>query len=238
MGGCGRRGRGGGGAIAHNWIKLHPSCLGTHAAIDAAAEARDGGYRPDGSPLVVTVHPVARQAAHLDDVQDGLAAKFSIPYCVSHTLAHGPPGVHDFAALDEETRERSARVSVTVDESVPEWGAVLSAGGGELARIPCPRARRSGRPRRRTWRPSCLTWPETVSTVSSTTSGRPRPVSWTRSGCALPQGPGLKESGSARAGADRRLRRGDQGHAVRLLGLQVGLDRVEDAVPEKVDLRR
>ena len=139
MGGCGRRGRGGGGAIAHNWIKLHPSCLGTHAAIDAAAEARDGGYRPDGSPLVVTVHPVARQAAHLDDVQDGLAAKFSIPYCVSHTLAHGPPGVHDFAALDEETRERSARVSVTVDESVPEWGAVLSAGGGELARIPCPR---------------------------------------------------------------------------------------------------
>ena len=85
------------------------------------------------------MHPVVRQAAHLDDVNDGLAAKFSIPYCVSHTLGHGPPRVGDFATLDAETRERSARVSVVVDESVPEWGAVLSAGGRELARVPCPR---------------------------------------------------------------------------------------------------
>jgi 2-methylcitrate dehydratase PrpD len=126
-------------AIAHNWVKLHPSCLGTHAPIDAATEARDGGYRPDGAPIEVAVHPVARQAAHLDEVSDGLAAKFSIPYCVAHALVHGPPRVGDFAALDPETLERSAGVSVVVDESVPEWGAVLSAGGRELARIPCPR---------------------------------------------------------------------------------------------------
>jgi len=126
-------------AIAHNWIKLHPSCLGTHAAIDAAAEARDAGHRRDSAPIVVAVHPVARQAAHLDQVDDGLAAKFSIPYCVAHTLGHGPPGIHDFAALDAETRELSTGVSVVVDESVPEWGAMLSAGGRELSRIPCPR---------------------------------------------------------------------------------------------------
>jgi 2-methylcitrate dehydratase PrpD len=126
-------------AIDHNWIKLHPSCLGTHAPIDAAAHARDTGYRPDGSPIVVTVHPVARQAAHLDQVEDGLAAKFSIPYCVAHTLVHGPPRVHDFAALDAQTRDRAAGVSVAVDASLPEWGAVLSAGSRELARIPCPR---------------------------------------------------------------------------------------------------
>jgi 2-methylcitrate dehydratase PrpD len=126
-------------AIEHNWIKLHPSCLGTHAPIDAAAHAREGGYRSDGTPLVVTVHPVARQAAHLDDVEDGLAAKFSIPYCVARALAHGPPRVGDFTALDPETRERAAGVRVAVDEALPEFGAVLSIGGRELARIPCPR---------------------------------------------------------------------------------------------------
>ncbi|HEX3690388.1 MAG TPA: MmgE/PrpD family protein [Solirubrobacteraceae bacterium] len=125
-------------AIEHNWIKLHPSCLGTHAPIDAAAQARAGGYRPDGAPLVVAVHPVARQAAHLDDVDDGLAAKFSIPYCVAHALIHGPPRVGDFSALDPATRERSAGVSVVLDESLPEFGAVLSAEGRELARVRCP----------------------------------------------------------------------------------------------------
>jgi 2-methylcitrate dehydratase PrpD len=125
-------------AIERNWIKLHPSCLGTHAPIEAAAQAREEGYRPDGAPIVVAVHPVARQAAHLDDVADGLAAKFSIPYCVSHALAHGPPRVHDFAALDPQTRERSSRVSVAVDASLPEFGAVLSTGDRELVRIRCP----------------------------------------------------------------------------------------------------
>ncbi len=126
-------------AIENNWIKLHPSCLGTHAAIDAAAQARDDGYRPDDAPVVVTVGLVARQAAHLDDVEDGLAAKFSIPYCVAHALHHGPPRVDDFAAVDAQTRGRAAQVSVVVDPSLPEWGAVLSSGGHDLARVPCPR---------------------------------------------------------------------------------------------------
>jgi len=126
-------------AISHNWIKLHPSCLGTHAPIDAAVLARDAGFAPDGAPIVVAVHPVARQAAHLDDVEDGLAAKFSIPYCVSHALVHGAPRVDDFSALDAQTRERSRSVSVVLDESLPDFGAVLSSGSRELAQIPCPR---------------------------------------------------------------------------------------------------
>jgi 2-methylcitrate dehydratase PrpD len=126
-------------AIDRNWIKLHPSCLGTHAPIDAAAQARDGGFALDGAPIVVAVHPVARQAAHLDDVADGLAAKFSIPYCVARTFVGGPPRVRDFSALDAETRERASLVSVAVDESLPEWGAVLSADGLELARVGSPR---------------------------------------------------------------------------------------------------
>ena len=126
-------------AITHNWIKLHPSCLGTHAAIDAAAQARDAGYRPCGAVIEVAVHTVARQAAHLDDVRDGLEAKFSIPYCVAHALWHGPPGVGDFGALDAETRERAALVRVVVDESLPDWGAVLTVDGRELARVGSPK---------------------------------------------------------------------------------------------------
>jgi 2-methylcitrate dehydratase PrpD len=126
-------------AITHNWIKLHPSCLGTHAAIDAAAQARDAGYRLDGAAIEVAVHTVARQAAHLDEVEDGLAAKFSIPYCVAHALWHGPPGVGDFGALDGETRERAALVRVVVDDALPEWGAVLNVDGRELARVGSPK---------------------------------------------------------------------------------------------------
>lgn len=126
-------------AIDGNWIKLHPSCLGTHAPIDATATARDAGHRLSDKPVEVAVHPVARQAAHLDDVDDGLAAKFSIPYCVAHTFVHGAPGVRDFAAVDGEVREQSSRVSVVTDASLPRFGTVLRAGGRELARLPCAR---------------------------------------------------------------------------------------------------
>jgi 2-methylcitrate dehydratase PrpD len=123
-------------AIERNWIKLYPSCLGTHAPIELAASARE---RVDGEPVGVVVHPVARQAAYLDDVGDGLSAKFSIPYCVAHTLLHGPPGVRDFERVDPAVRERARRVTVDVDRSLPEFGAVLTAGGAEIARAPCPR---------------------------------------------------------------------------------------------------
>jgi 2-methylcitrate dehydratase PrpD len=126
-------------AIAGNWIKLHPSCLGTHAPIEAAAAARRNGYRSDGTGLEVRVGAVARQAAHLDAVSDGLSAKFSIPYCVARTLRAGPPGVADFAHVEPEAQAGAARVAVVVDEDLPPFGAVLTAGGTELARVLWPR---------------------------------------------------------------------------------------------------
>jgi 2-methylcitrate dehydratase PrpD len=126
-------------AIDGNWIKLHPSCLGTHSPIEAAVQARDGGYRFGHDELEIAVHPLARQAAHLDLVADGMSAKFSIPYCVAHTLIHGAPGVRDFVGIDSVTRDRSRLVSVSVDGSLPAFGAVLRAQGRELARVPCPR---------------------------------------------------------------------------------------------------
>jgi 2-methylcitrate dehydratase PrpD len=126
-------------AILGNWIKLHPSCLGTHAPIDAVRQARDANPPLDREPLEVVVHPLARQAAPLDSVGDGLSAKFSIPYCVAHTAIHGPPRVRDFATIDPAVCEHAALVAVTVDASLPEFGAVLIASGQELARVRVPR---------------------------------------------------------------------------------------------------
>ena len=126
-------------AIECNWIKLSPSCLGTHAPIETAALARERGYRAGEDQLTVLVHPLARQAAHLDLVDDGLSAKFSIPYCVAHTFMHGPPRVGDFGAIDGAVRESSRRVTVLSDESLPEFGAVLVVGEHELARVSSPR---------------------------------------------------------------------------------------------------
>lgn len=137
--GLGRAPAGGVPAIERNWIKLHPSCLGTHSPIEAAALAGRGGYRPGGDRLRVLVSPLALQAAHLDVVEDGLSAKFSIPYCVAHTLIHGPPRVRDFAAVDAAAAELSRRVQAVADSSRPHFGALLVLGGEELARVDSPR---------------------------------------------------------------------------------------------------
>jgi 2-methylcitrate dehydratase PrpD len=125
-------------AIDATWIKLHPSCLGTHAPIEAAAELRGAGGATAG-PLTVAVNPVARQAAHIDLATDGLEAKFSIPYCVALTLAGGPPSIRDFAAVDPDLARRAEAITVVLDAELPPWGAVLrDAQGTELARVPCP----------------------------------------------------------------------------------------------------
>lgn len=129
-------------AIERNWIKLHPSCLGTHSPIDAAEQLRE---LANGDPLTVVVHPVARQAAHLDAVSDGLSAKFSIPYCVAHTLTRGAPRAADFAQLDAGVVDRAASVSVSVDDSLPQWGTVLMAPGADAVRLDGPRGA-PGRP--------------------------------------------------------------------------------------------
>jgi 2-methylcitrate dehydratase PrpD len=131
-------------AIERNWIKLYPSCLGTHSPIEATLEATARGHDLHESPLQVTVHPVARQAAHLDVVEDPLAAKFSIPYCVGLTIACGRPRLSHFAALDPRACELARRVTVQTDASLPEFGAVLSIADAELARLSSP----SGSPER------------------------------------------------------------------------------------------
>ena len=126
-------------AIERNWLKLHPSCLGTHAPIDCAVAASGALDFPCTKSIEIVVHPLARQAAHVDRVTDPLSAKFSIPYCVAFTLLHGAPEVADFAAVDAAAVDAAALVSVSTDPSLPDWGATLIADGRELASVPCPR---------------------------------------------------------------------------------------------------
>jgi 2-methylcitrate dehydratase PrpD len=120
-------------AVERNWIKAYPCCLKAHSAIEVAAAhgAADG-------PLVVRVHPRARQAAPYDDVATGLEAKFSIPYVTAYTLLHGPPAAPEaFAAGHDGARELAGRhVSVETDEALGEAEAVLLADAEEVARVP------------------------------------------------------------------------------------------------------
>jgi 2-methylcitrate dehydratase PrpD len=122
--------------IASNWIKLHPSCLGTHAPIEAADQVRAHGPRGE---VTVSVHPTARQAAHIEIPATGLEAKFSIPYCVAHALANGPPGVRDFAAVDPAVAQAARAIAVELDATLPEFGAVLQADAVVPVRVEGPR---------------------------------------------------------------------------------------------------
>ena len=118
-------------AIERNWIKAWPCCLQTHGAIEAADGVRERAARE----LTVAVHPVSLQAAaHGPEPADGLQAKFSIPYLTAYTLAHGPPRVESFDAVDprwpsapgrsKSQRRAPARVRVRAE-----------AGGEQLARV-------------------------------------------------------------------------------------------------------
>ena len=119
-------------AIAQNWIKAWPCCLQTHGAIEAADRARE--QRPD--QVTVSVHPLSLQAAgYGPDVDDGLQAKFSIPYLTAFTLLYGTPTLAGFESVDDKARRRAAEVEVRTDRSLLESEARLSSGGAELVRV-------------------------------------------------------------------------------------------------------
>jgi 2-methylcitrate dehydratase PrpD len=119
-------------AVAENWIKAYPCCLQTHGAIEAAAAARAAGVQV-ASGVTVRVHPVSLHAASLFDVEDGLQAKFSIPYLTAYTLLHGSPTVESFRSVDDQARRlvREA-VRLETDEALLESEAILLAGGTEF----------------------------------------------------------------------------------------------------------
>ena len=122
-------------AVRENWIKAYPCCLQTHSAIEAAALVREERGVPQGA-IAVSVHPVSLQTAWRTTVEDGLQAKFSIPYLTAFTLLNGPPGVGSFRDLDPAAEELAAdRVVVRTDPGMLESEAAIEAGGERLARV-------------------------------------------------------------------------------------------------------
>jgi 2-methylcitrate dehydratase PrpD len=124
-------------AAAENWIKAYPCCLQTHAAIDAALAL--GAQPPPASEITVAVHPISRQAAALDEVCDGLQAKFSIPYLTAHALLRGAPDLHAFAHVDDEVAALARRVHVRTDPALDATEAILELDGRAAARVTAPR---------------------------------------------------------------------------------------------------
>lgn len=128
-------------AFVELWIKAYPCCLQTHGAIECAVGASAEHGLAAGSAVTVVVHPVSRRAAALDDVTDGLQAKFSIPYCTAWSLRHrrAPSRLEDFAGVDPVVRGDAHRLRVVTDPALAESEAVLltetPAGVVEVARV-------------------------------------------------------------------------------------------------------
>jgi 2-methylcitrate dehydratase PrpD len=116
-------------AIRENWIKPYPCCLATHSTIEAVATVASP------TPFTVVVHPLARQAAALDDVDDGLEAKFSIPYLAAYTTRFGPPSVASFERVDDDSRALASRLEVRTDDELGEWEARIEVDGEQVARV-------------------------------------------------------------------------------------------------------
>ena len=128
-----------GGAIDENWIKAHPCCLQTHAAIDAALAASGGGPLPAGAHVAVTVHPISRMAAAIDVPRDGLQAKFSIPYLTAFALLHGAPAVASFAALDAGAVALCERIELRTDAGRAPDEALVEIDGRRAGHVVAPR---------------------------------------------------------------------------------------------------
>jgi 2-methylcitrate dehydratase PrpD len=117
-------------AVDRNWIKAWPCCLQTHGAIEAASRVRER------RELTVTVHPVSLQAAAYGPrPENGLQAKFSIPYLTAFTLLHGPPRVESFDEVDPDACALAERIEVRIDRGLLESECVLSRDGREIARV-------------------------------------------------------------------------------------------------------
>ena len=116
----------------------------------------------------------------LFDVEDGLQAKFSIPYLTAFTLLHGPPDRRELPRGGRRCPPRRARARAARDRrGLRESEAVLSRGGRGVPRR--GRARIAGPPDgpSSSWRTRLASWPGRGSTECSTTS-RARRGAWSR----------------------------------------------------------
>ncbi|MGG5811165.1 MmgE/PrpD family protein [Falsiroseomonas sp. CW058] len=109
--------------VARNYFKRHAACRYTHGALDALGlvMAKAGGLRPEEVKAIEVDTYV--WAAQLDSpaAPNMLAAKFSIPFALATTIAHGAATVPAFrgpAREDPAVQALAARVTVNEDAAM------------------------------------------------------------------------------------------------------------------------
>ncbi|HEV8393719.1 MAG TPA: MmgE/PrpD family protein [Vicinamibacterales bacterium] len=79
-------------------VKLYPSCAATHPPLDALIDLqRREGFTPaDIDAIDVEVDSMTPRLLIHPSPADGLAAKFSMPFCAAAALVYGPPDLATF----------------------------------------------------------------------------------------------------------------------------------------------
>ncbi len=104
-------------------FKAYPSCFNTHAAIDCVLALRQRyGLEPERvARIECTVYPRCLEVSANPAPRTGLEAKFSVQYCVAHTLTRGAVTLEtfdddklDLAALDAV----APKLTLLADESL------------------------------------------------------------------------------------------------------------------------
>jgi 2-methylcitrate dehydratase PrpD len=123
-------------ALESKGLKRYPCCGGSHFGVDAALEVR--AQLPAGAEIEsvrVDIPSGARTALIHDDPSTGLEAKFSLPYTVALSLAHGVPEMSHFtdsAVQDERTRHLMSVMTVHEDSSGGSAAGSLDARYAEV----------------------------------------------------------------------------------------------------------
>jgi len=128
-------------------IKAWPSCRGTHEYIVLAERLAAEGVTPDRIARIEgdTCPPNQMLVEPLDLRQrppSAIAAKFSIPYTMAHTLVHGAPGLSAFgeaARADREVTALAARITGRIAHPGPaeaEVHVTLTDGSEQVFALP------------------------------------------------------------------------------------------------------
>lgn len=119
--------------------KYHASCHATHSPIEAVLKIVEANRLSvkDIRSITVKSSQVGLSAAHQMDPHDGLAGKFSIPYCVANALLRGNTGMQAFTdekVNDPEIRALMKKISVELDDQkvAMEATAEVETTGGKV----------------------------------------------------------------------------------------------------------
>ena len=110
-------------ALMEVMLKRYPSCAATHPALDALEDLIKTSpfVWEDVEEIKCSVPPLNLSVLIYPKPQNGLEAKFSLPYCVSAFLVHGKLDLFHFeeeALNDQRIRKLMKKVKVVPDETL------------------------------------------------------------------------------------------------------------------------